>query len=231
MRLPNGQSLLQETFLRAASLPGVERVLTVTQRELLFRTLDDYRPLNLNALSLDFILEPCGRNTAPALAAAALQVAQQYGDDTLLLMLPADHLIENGAAFARAVEQARTLAERGWLVTFGITPTRADTGFGYLEQGEALPDGAFRVQRFIEKPDQSNAEKFLADGRYLWNSGMFCFRADTLLRELRSHAPQILESVSACLAQSNSLAGEQGQQCELTARCLRRWRIFPLITP
>lgn len=218
MRLPDGQSLLQKTFLRAASLPGVERVLTVTQRELLFRTLDDYRPLNLNALSLDFILEPCARNTAPALAAAALQVAQQYGDDALLLILPADHLIENCAAFARAVEQARTLAEHGWLVTFGITPTRADTGFGYLEQGEALTDGAFRVQRFIEKPDQASAEKLLADGRYLWNSGMFCFRADTLLRELRSHAPQILEAVTACLAQSNSMAGEQGQQCELNAQ-------------
>ncbi len=218
IRLPDGQSLLQKTFLRAASLPGVARVLTVTQREQLFATLDDYRPLNLNALNLDFILEPCGRNTAPALAAAALQVAQQYGGDAQLLILPADHLIENGAAFARAVEQARTLAEQGWLVTFGITPNRADTGFGYLEQGEALSEGAFRVQRFIEKPDQINAEKLLADGRYLWNSGMFCFRADTLLRELRSHAPQILESVTACLAQSNSLVGEQGQQCELNAQ-------------
>jgi len=122
MQLADGQSLLQKTFLRAASLPGVERLLTVTHSELLFRTLDEYRPIKPGGLALDFILEPCARNTAPALVAAATKALQWYGEDALLLILPADHLIEKSADFLRAVEQARTLAEQGWLVTFGITP-------------------------------------------------------------------------------------------------------------
>lgn len=215
MQLADGQSLLQKTFLRAASLPGVERLLTVTHSELLFRTLDEYRPIKPGGLALDFILEPCARNTAPALVAAATKALQWYGEDALLLILPADHLIEKSADFLRAVEQARTLAEQGWLVTFGITPTRAETGFGYLEPDEELAAGAFRIRRFVEKPDRANAEKFLVDGRYRWNSGMFCCRADALLGEFHSHAAEMLSAVKACLAQSNCMTSEQGLLCEL----------------
>jgi mannose-1-phosphate guanylyltransferase/mannose-6-phosphate isomerase len=113
MRLPDGESLLQKTFVRAVGLADVDRILTVTNRDVYFRTVDDYRQLNKGHVSLDFILEPLGRNTAPAIAAAALHVARLYGDDAHLLILPADHLIKDVEAFAQAVNAARVLADQG----------------------------------------------------------------------------------------------------------------------
>lgn len=156
MRLADDQSLLQKTFLRIAGLPDVARLLTVTNRDLLFRTLDDYRAVNRSGLAQDLLLEPMGRNTAPAIAAAALHVQEHFGDQAQLLILPADHLIRDEQAFAAAVAEARGLAAQGYLVTFGITPERAETGFGYIEQGAPLGNG-FRVARFVEKPDQATA--------------------------------------------------------------------------
>ncbi len=135
MRLADDQSLLQKTFLRIAGLPDVARLLTVTNRDLLFRTLDDYRAVNRSGLAQDLLLEPMGRNTAPAIAAAALHVQEHFGDQAQLLILPADHLIRDEQAFAAAVAEARGLAAQGYLVTFGITPERAETGFGYIERG------------------------------------------------------------------------------------------------
>ncbi|MES2818504.1 MAG: mannose-1-phosphate guanylyltransferase/mannose-6-phosphate isomerase [Pseudomonadota bacterium] len=217
MRLADGDSLLQKTFRRAARLEGASRLLTVTHKDLFFSTLDQYRPVNPGALSLDFLLEPCGRNTAPAMAAAALHVTRLYGPDSVLLMLPADHLIEDDLAFAEAVTRARMLAEQGLLVTFGIQPTHANSGFGYIEQGEALADGAFRVKRFVEKPAVDTAETYLAGGEHLWNAGLFCFRADRLLQELQLHAPELLSAVEACLSESRSSNAAQAQQCELNA--------------
>lgn len=121
MRLADDQSLLQKTFLRIAGLPDVARLLTVTNRDLLFRTLDDYRAVNRSGLAQDLLLEPMGRNTAPAIAAAALHVQEHFGDQAQLLILPADHLIRDEQAFAAAVAEARGLATQGHLVTFGIT--------------------------------------------------------------------------------------------------------------
>jgi len=218
MRLSDGRSLLQKTFERVAGLDDVAQLLTVINRELLFRTLDDYRPLNNGRLALDFLLEPMGRNTAPAIAAAALHVARHYGEDAHLLVLPADHLITDQAAFVAAINQARDLAESGWLVTFGIRPAHAETGYGYIQQGEALGEGGFSVVSFVEKPDLLTAEAYLAGGKHLWNAGMFCFRADVLLRELREHAPQVVEAVEKCLSQSQSTKGKQGTQCELDSQ-------------
>jgi mannose-1-phosphate guanylyltransferase/mannose-6-phosphate isomerase len=215
MRLADGQSLLQKTFERVAGLKDVGQVLTVINRELLFRTLDDYRPLNSEHLALDFLLEPMGRNTAPAVAAAALHVARHYGEDAHLLVLPADHLIQDQGAFIAAIEQARQLAEAGWLVTFGIRPRHAETGYGYIQQSEALEYGGFRVASFVEKPDAATAQAYLDGGQHVWNAGMFCFRAATLLRELREHAPQVVEEVERCLALSQHTEGKQGMQCEL----------------
>ncbi|WP_296272219.1 mannose-1-phosphate guanylyltransferase/mannose-6-phosphate isomerase [Pseudomonas sp. UBA6323] len=216
MRLADGRSLLQKTFERVAGLDDVARLLTVINRDLLFRTLDDYRVLNRGLVGLDFLLEPTGRNTAPAIAAAALHVAHHYGEDAQLLVLPADHLIRDQAAFVAAIAQARALAEAGWLVTFGIQPDHAETGYGYIQQGESL-EGGYRVASFVEKPDLATAEAYLAGGRHLWNAGMFCFRVDVLLRELREHAPQVVEGVEKCLALSVPTAGKQGVQCELDA--------------
>ncbi|PYC18972.1 mannose-1-phosphate guanylyltransferase/mannose-6-phosphate isomerase [Pseudomonas mosselii] len=217
MRLPDGMSLLQKTFTRASALPGVERVLTVTNREVVFRTQDEYRQVGTQRVTLDFILEPFGRNTAPAIAAAALHCARLHGEDSLLLVLPADHLIQDQGAFEAAVQQAMDLAGQGWLTTFGLLPTRAETGFGYIEQGEALGDDGYRVARFVEKPDADTAQAYLDGGRHLWNAGMFCLRAGTVLQELQAHAPEVLHNVTHCLAQSQFKEGTCGQQVELDA--------------
>lgn len=218
MRLADGQSLLQKTFERVAGLADVAQLLTVINRDLLFRTLDDYRPLNRGRLTLDFLLEPLGRNTAPAIAAAALHVARHYGEDAHLLVLPADHLIREQSAFVAAIAQARKLADAGWLVTFGIRPGHAETGYGYIQQGEALDPGGHAVASFVEKPDLATAQAYLAGGKHLWNAGMFCFRADVVLRELREYAPDVVEAVERCLAQSTPTTGKQGMQWELDAQ-------------
>lgn len=215
MRLPDGESLLQKTFMRAVGLPDVQRLLTVTNREVYFRTVDDYRQLNKSRVKLDFILEPFGRNTAPAVAAAALHVARLYGDDAQLLILPADHLIANGPAFSQAVQSARELADEGWMVTFGIVPGKPETGFGYIEKGQSLNSQAYQVARFVEKPDAATAQTYVDGGLHLWNAGMFCMRADTLLREFQTHAPDVLAAVKACLEQSGTKEGNQELQLEL----------------
>ncbi|KPW88146.1 Mannose-1-phosphate guanylyltransferase [Pseudomonas syringae pv. castaneae] len=215
MRLPDGQSLLQKTFLRAVGLPGVDRLLTVTNREVYFRTVDDYRQLNKGNARLDFILEPFGRNTAAAVAAAALHVSQLYGDDAQLLVLPADHLITNVEEFSRAVTAAQKLATEGWMVTFGIVPTAAETGFGYIEKGPALDADACQVARFVEKPDAVTAQGYMDGGLHFWNAGMFCMRADAVLQELRTHAPDVLNAVSSCLASSPRKEGNRELQVEL----------------
>ena len=217
MHMRDGQSLLQKTFLRASRLPGVENVLTVTNRDLLFRTLDDYRLVNKAQLPLDLLLEPFGRNTAAAIAVAALHVQEHFGDDAQLLVMPADHLILNETAFAVAVSQARELAEAGYLVTFGIEPDRPETGFGYIEQGAALGAGN-RVNRFVEKPDLATAQGYLDGGKHLWNAGIFCFKASTLVNELTTHAPQVLAAAKAALAHSQSLQNTTSRQRELDAK-------------
>ncbi|WP_374439562.1 mannose-1-phosphate guanylyltransferase/mannose-6-phosphate isomerase [Pseudomonas panipatensis] len=219
IRLADDQSLLQKTFLRATRLAEVDRVLTVTNREVFFRTLDEYRDKRVTkaAPKLDFLLEPFGRNTAPAIAAAALLAERLYGAQTQLLVLPADHLIRDEAAFAQAVSQARELAAQGYLVTFGIRPHCAETGFGYIEQGDALAAGGFRVARFVEKPDKARAEAFLADGHHLWNAGMFCLPVDVLLAEFAALAPEVLDSVRACLEHSPLSEHPHYRQAELDA--------------
>ena len=215
MRLPDGESLLQKTFRRAANLTDVDRVLTVTNREVFFRTLDDYRLLNKGHAGLDFVLEPFGRNTAPAIATAALHVAKLYGDDAQLLVLPADHLIQDLDAFERAVVAARQMANAGWLVTFGLVPTAPETGFGYIEKGQTLSPDAFQVAHFKEKPDAKTAQEYLDSGLYLWNAGMFCMRVDTLLQELREHAPLVLAAATQCLENSHRKEGNHELQVEL----------------
>ncbi|MCE4053945.1 mannose-1-phosphate guanylyltransferase/mannose-6-phosphate isomerase [Pseudomonas sp. Au-Pse12] len=215
MRLPDGESLLQKTFVRATGLKDVARLLTVTNREVFFRTLDDYRPLNQARVELDFILEPCGRNTAPAIAAAALHVSRLYGADAQLLVLPADHLINDIQAFASAVDSARQLAAQGWLVTFGLVPTHAESGFGYIEKGQPLDPHSFQVSRFVEKPDAATAQRYVDGGLHLWNGGMFCLRADVILKELREFVPDVVSAVEHCLELSHRKDGQHELQVEL----------------
>jgi mannose-1-phosphate guanylyltransferase/mannose-6-phosphate isomerase len=214
IKLADGQSLLQKAWLRGAVLPDVAEVLTVTNRELFFETEDEYRAVAGAAykdLANSFILEPFGRNTAPAIAAAALHVAATHGENALMLVLAADHLIANQTAFAAAVAQAAQLARDGKLVTFGIQPEAPETGYGYIEV-----DGN-TVLRFVEKPNLDKAREYLASGRYLWNSGMFCFAAGAMLREMEQHCPAILAATRACFEQSKTAIGKGFIQVELTA--------------
>ena len=210
IRLSDGQSLLQKAFLRGAQLPDVSEVLTVTNRELFFKTEDEYREINANRLSTSFLLEPFGRNTAAAVAAATLHIAEKC-PAAVLLVLAADHLIADQSAFAQAVAEARRLAEQGSLVTFGIKPDAPETGYGYIEaEGN-------RVVRFVEKPDAATAAAYLETGHFFWNSGIFCFKVSTMLEEMRQHCPAILDAVRACLAQSRCAEGKDFTQCELAA--------------
>lgn len=209
IRLSDGQSLLQKAFLRGMLLPDVTEILTVTNRELFFKTEDEFRTVNTAKIATSFILEPFGRNTAAAIASAALQINQKYGQDAIMLVLAADHLIADQIAFAQAVSQAAELALAGKLVTFGIQPDAPETGYGYIEA-----DGN-TVLRFVEKPTLEKAQEYLASGQFLWNSGMFCFTADTMLQQMEQHSPQILAATKACIAQSRSAGGNGFTQLEL----------------
>lgn len=145
------------------------------------------------------ILEPFGRNTAPAAAVAALELTKA-GDDPLLLLLPADHVIKDVAAFIDATKHACRLAAAGNLVTFGVVPTHPETGYGYIRTGDPVDDHATRVAKFVEKPDLETARRYLADGAHLWNSGMFVFRCSDYLGALDRFAPKILEGCKRTIA-------------------------------
>jgi mannose-1-phosphate guanylyltransferase / mannose-6-phosphate isomerase len=218
IRLADNQSLVQKAFLRGAILTGVKEILTVTNRELFFKMEDEFEEVNHRQLPISFILEPFGRNTAPAIAAAALRVAAQYGDDALLLVLAADHLISDQAAFEAAVAQAAQIAQTGKLVTFGIRPDAPETGYGYIEAN------GNEVLRFVEKPSLDNAREYLSSGRFLWNSGMFCFSASSLIEQMRQHCPDILTATQNCLDHSRQIAGEGFSEVELNAE---RFKLVP----
>ncbi|MEB0136939.1 mannose-1-phosphate guanylyltransferase/mannose-6-phosphate isomerase [Actimicrobium sp. CCC2.4] len=215
IRLADGQSLLQKAFLRGAQLPDVTEILTVTNRELLFKTEDEYGEVNAAKLPASFILEPFGRNTAAAIAAAALQVEKKYGASAIMLVLAADHLIADQPAFEDAVLAATKLAAAGKLVTFGIEPESPETGYGYIEA-----DGN-TVIRFVEKPSLDKAQEYLASGRFLWNSGIFCFAAGTMLAEMAKHCPDILAATKACTDQSRLAEGKNFTQLDLDAESFR----------
>ncbi len=192
MKLADGESLIQKTYTRAKAL-GVQ-VLTVTNRDYYFMSHEEQVRAGIEGL---FLLEPIGRNTAPAIALAANSLSALYGEDTVMLILPADHLITDHKAFAESVDQATKLAHEGFLVTFGIPAVTPETGFGYIERGEPLESG-YRVLRFVEKPDLITANAYLASGKFLWNSGMFCFKAGVFLDELAKYSPEVSNGTDHC---------------------------------
>ncbi len=207
LRLADGESLLQKTFQRAAALPDVAEVLTVTQRDFYFQTKDEYAPINPAGLTCRYVLEPFGRNTAAAVMAAALLISRQYGPKTQMLVLPADHVVRDIGAFGAAVTTARELAAQDWLVTFGIRPDSPQTGYGYIECAAPLaPTFSYQVARFVEKPGVALAQTFVDSGRHFWNAGMFCFCAGVLIDEMNRHAPTLATAVEQCLGVST----EQG---------------------
>ncbi|KKO49975.1 mannose-1-phosphate guanyltransferase [Arsukibacterium sp. MJ3] len=196
--LVNEKSMLQNTLLRLKGIEGLAAPLLVCNEDHRFMVAEQLRELHIHDACI--MLEPVGRNTAPAIAIAAIQAMQLLKDqqDPVLLVLAADHVIQNIPAFQQAVAEARLAAEAGKLVTFGIVPDSAHTGYGYIRRSEqtiANMPNTYQVTEFKEKPDKNTAEHYLASGEYCWNSGMFMFKASSLLAELKEFAPDI---VSAC---------------------------------
>jgi mannose-1-phosphate guanylyltransferase len=225
MKLADGQSLLHKTYRRAAAVASGSEILTVTNRDYYFMSKDE-----LAGAGLDdghhgvYLLEPAGRNTAPAVALAAHHLADKYGRDTLMLVLAADHLIGDAPAFNAAVGAAAALAREDRLVTFGIVPTAPETGFGYIECGaplelapSTLGGEGFAVARFVEKPPLEKAREYLDAGNYLWNSGMFCFKAGVILDELARHAPEVARTAEACWAAMRNGGADQASMLEIPA--------------
>ncbi|WP_299392797.1 mannose-1-phosphate guanylyltransferase/mannose-6-phosphate isomerase [Pelagibius sp.] len=197
LSLISERSMLQETVERIAGLDGCAPPLVVASAEHRFLVADQLQQLGLTSKRI--VLEPCGRNTAPAAAVAALVLTAEDPEAVMVLM-PADHAVRDRAAFLSALELAREAVAEGF-VTFGIRPTRAETGYGYIKRGPALSEapGLFRVESFVEKPDLATAETYLASGQYLWNSGIFVFSAARYLKELARQRPDILQACRKAL--------------------------------
>jgi len=198
LALTSAQTLLQETALRLRAVAGATAPLVVCNHE--HRFLIAEQLLEAGVEPAGIVLEPVGRNTAPAVAVASLRAATT-APDAVLLVLPADHQIRDPAAFGAAVAVGVRAAEAGRLVTFGVRPQCAETGYGYIEQGSALDgvDGAFEVARFVEKPSLAVAESLVASGTHYWNSGIFMFRANAFLAALERHAPAVLAAARDAL--------------------------------
>ncbi|WP_136656250.1 mannose-1-phosphate guanylyltransferase/mannose-6-phosphate isomerase [Nitratireductor sp. XY-223] len=184
----NGKSLLLNTYIRAASLDGITDIVTITAHDSSFKTVAEYEKYAAPGVTDHLLLEPMGRDTAAATAAATVYVAKNFGRKAVILFLAADHLIRDTAGFNKAVAAAEAFAGRGRVVTFGIEPDRPETGYGYLEvEGD-------NVVRFVEKPDAETAKNYLEAGNFLWNSGMFCFPAGAMLDAMEAHCPKVLQA-------------------------------------
>ena len=188
------KSLLQTTYERLIGLEGLESPIVICNKDHRFIVAEQFREIDTDPQAI--ILEPIGRNTAPAIAVAALQ-AIELDKDPLLLVLAADHLIKNIIEFQKVIQSATTYANEGRLVTFGIIPTCAETGYGYIEAKQSSnpkeKGNGLEIKNFIEKPNKDKAEKLIKDSRYTWNSGMFLFKASSIISELEKFAPEIIK--------------------------------------
>lgn len=195
IRLVEGRSLFQEALRRSCNLPNVTGPLVVSNESHLDYVIGQASEIGINPACC--ILEPEGRNTAPALSLAALWALHDYGDDCLLLAMPSDHYIKDLNKFRKAINQGIPAAEKDGIVTFGIAPTSPESGYGYLRSSELSPGLAssdlkpLTVDAFVEKPDRATAEEFVQSGRYLWNSGIFMMRPSVWLAELETRRPDI----------------------------------------
>jgi len=218
LALAGENSLIQDTVLRAKAVDCLAPII-ICNAEHRFLIAEQMRAANVAPARI--VLEPAGRNTAPAVAIAALMIAEK-DPNGIALVMPADHIVRNRAKFAESVASAMAAAERGYLVTFGIAPDAPETGYGYVQRGGALQDlaGTFAVKRFVEKPDAATAASYIAAGDYSWNSGMFVFKASAFLEELGRLEPDMLANCRAALAQGKSdldffrLASEPFQACK-----------------
>ena len=191
--LASHNTMLQETILRLNGLDNLANPIIVCNSDHRFLVAEQCQQIDIQNPTI--LLEPVGRNTAPAIAAAALQ-SLKTSDDAMLLVLSADHVIQDIDAFHEAINIASNQVQEGKLATFGIVPTDANTGYGYIKSSKDNIDGAYKVEEFVEKPDLETAEFYLEQGNYLWNSGMFMFKAEILIDELTVHSPENVKLVS-----------------------------------
>lgn len=196
LNLVGEDTLLQATIKRLDGLENLSAPIVICNEEHRFTTAEQLSSMQWN--KGDIILEPVGRNTAPAVAIAALRALQKH-EDALLLVLPADHVIQHTHIFQEAVVTAANVARADHLVTFGVVPTKPETGYGYIRRGAEVDGSCFDVAEFVEKPNLEKASEYVASGEYYWNSGMFMFKASAYLQELKAFHPQMLESSQAAL--------------------------------
>ncbi|AII46708.1 mannose-1-phosphate guanyltransferase [Synechococcus sp. KORDI-49] len=216
----DGEStLLQQTQQRLNGLDGLGSPLLICNEDHRFIVAEQMRQIDVEPNAI--LLEPMGRNTAPAVTVAALQ-ATADGADPLLLVLAADHVIRDASHFRAVVEAGRRPAEEGRLVTFGIVPTAPETGYGYIEAAQPFSGGPLQdvpIARFVEKPDRATAETFLSTGRFTWNSGMFLFRASAMLAELERLSPEVVSCCRAALEQDTADLDFLRLEREAFAKC------------
>jgi mannose-1-phosphate guanylyltransferase / mannose-6-phosphate isomerase len=185
--LVSERTMVQETMLRLSGMSGIKNPIAICNENHRFMMAEQLLEIGIQPTAI--ILEPVGKNTAPAVALAALSAPSA---DDVLLVLPADHVISNIDAFHSAIVQAEALAKQGFLVTFGIVPTEPETGYGYIKKDSVREGNAYRVAAFVEKPDLTTAQSYLKSGDFLWNSGMFAFTAGNFLKELAKYSPEML---------------------------------------
>ena len=201
LKLLNDLSMLQSTLLRLKNISNVSKPIIVCNED--HRFLVSEQLLEIGILDAQIILEPSARDTAPAIAVASLYTQDKIDSDSLILVLAADHDIKNTQAFELAVEQASKAAISGSLLTFGIVPESAHTGYGYIKTTNKDSDIILDVSQFVEKPDEETAQKYLDSGEYYWNSGMFMFQASVIISELKKHQPELLQACQKALFNSD----------------------------
>mgnify|MGYP000845581907 CR=1 FL=1 len=186
----NRRSLFQETVARVAPTVTAERIIVVTHKDQEGEIRRQLRGMDLDPASLTLLCEPQSRNTAAAIGLAAWFLARRTGEEAIMAVLPSDHFIPSGHKFMELLARGEAAAGKYGLVTFGIAPQYPETGYGYIRLGRPLDESAFQVERFVEKPDRERAAAYLADGRYMWNSGMFMFKVGTLRAAFRRYLPE-----------------------------------------
>ncbi|MCZ2721175.1 mannose-1-phosphate guanylyltransferase/mannose-6-phosphate isomerase [Marinomonas sp. 15G1-11] len=230
IKLSDGETLLEKTLKRALLISESNELVIVTNRDLFFHTKDNVLGMQEGGLlrkdlEQHYVLEPVGRNTAPAIVSAALQLFQKYGPDVVMLVMPADHLISNELAFSKAVKLAYEVALKGQLVTFGIQPEYPETSYGYIHSRQRSSSSndiddlfSFSVESFFEKPDSATARSYFDSGDYYWNAGIFCFTAGSLLKEVEIIAPKMFNQVCIAFDGSVVTSNSTTTQIELPAK-------------
>ena len=207
VKFTGNYSLVQNTVKRLEGIVPYDKVRVVCGDEHLQETHRHLAELGLDSEKI-IISEPCGRNTAPAVLLAIMQIVRN-NEDAILLVFPADHVVKHTQAFRSALHAAIRLAENGHIVTFGIKPDYPETGYGYIEGGAEVSENALDVKRFVEKPDRSTAEAYLKAGNFFWNSGMFAFKASIALKEFEVHASDLYQMMAALYTTNHNITDEQ----------------------